>query len=46
MTYAKRILSILLVLCLLGNTAITVFASDTDGGGDELQPVDTATENR
>ena len=43
MTYAKRILSTLLVLCLLGNTAITVFASDTDGG-DELPPVDTATE--
>ena len=43
MVYAKRILSILLVLCLLGNTAITVFASDTDGG-DELPPVDTATE--
>ena len=44
MTYAKRILSILLVLCLLGNTAITVFASDTDGSGDELPPVDAATE--
>ena len=44
MTYAKRILSILLVLCLLGNTAITVFASDTDGGGEELPPVDAATE--
>lgn len=44
MTYAKRILSILLVLCLLGNTAITVFASDTDSGGEELPPIDAATE--
>ena len=44
MIYAKRILSILLVLCLLGNTAITVFANDADSGGDELPPVDAATE--
>ena len=44
MTYAKRILSMLLVLCLLGNTAITVFASDTDGGGEELPPIEAATE--
>lgn len=44
MTYAKRILSILLVLCLLGNTANTVFASDTDDGGEELPPIEAATE--
>ena len=41
MIYAKRILSILLVLCLLGNTATTIFANDADSGGDELPPDET-----
>ncbi|MGM9553041.1 MAG: Cys-Gln thioester bond-forming surface protein, partial [Faecousia sp.] len=44
MTYAKRILSILLVLCVLCNMAITVFASDTDSGGEASSPVDTVAD--
>lgn len=44
MTYAKRMLSILLILCVLSNMAITVFASDTDSGGEVSVPVDTATD--
>ena len=44
MIYAKRMLSILLILCVLSNMAITVFASDTDSGGEVSVPVDTATD--